>query len=165
MTKHKSYLNEEGLNGTGEGIVNVNSPDFIGLQEAVRLHAEKQSDEQKMTYGLLSLRYQMETYVFEKTPQEVLPVGYFLKKHLETINVKNKVFAQYIGLEESNLSSVIKGRRKVNTDLAFKLSRIFNLPPDLWLLIQSKNELLDFDEEKKAKYDHFGLEELLKKAG
>lgn len=165
MKESRKYLNEEGLNGTGEGIVNVNSPDFIGLREAVRSHAAKQSEEQRISYALRSLRYQMETYVSENTPERVLSVGYFLKKHLEAINVMNKVFAQYVGLEESNLSSIIKGRRKVNIDLAFKLSRIFNLRPDVWLLIQSKNELLGLDEEEKSQYDQFKLEELLKQAG
>lgn len=63
------------------------------------------------------------------------------------------------------IGSIIKGRRKVNIDLAFKLSRIFNLRPDVWLLIQSKNELLGLDEEEKSQYDQFKLEELLKQAG
>lgn len=75
MTKHKKYLNEEGLNGTGEGIVNVNSPDFIGLREAVKAHAAKQSEEQRISYALRSLRYQMETYISENTPERVLSVG------------------------------------------------------------------------------------------
>ena len=162
--KNKKYINPGGVTGTGEGVVNVNSKDFIALREAVKAHAEKQTVEQKVKYGLLSLQYQMERYVSDKTPEMIIEAGEFLRRHLALINVKNKVFAKYIGLEESNLSSIIKGRRKINIDLAFKLGRIFNLSPDLWLLVQSKNELLRIDDSRKTEYDKFRLDELLKKA-
>lgn len=162
--KNKKYINLGGVNGTGEGIVNINSKDYIGLQEAIKFHAGKQSPEQKIKYGLLSLRYQMESYVSANTPKIIVDAGVFLKRHLDVINIKNKEFAKYIGLEESNLSSIIKGRRKINIDLAFKLGRIFNLNPDLWLLVQSKSELLKIDDSRKAEYDKFRLDDLLKKA-
>ncbi|MEO1588637.1 MAG: hypothetical protein AAFS00_15210, partial [Bacteroidota bacterium] len=68
------------------------------------------------------------------------------------------------GLEESNLSSILKGRRKVNMDLAMKFGNIFQLRPELWLLVQSKNELLEVDHASKTDYQKFQLNELLKKA-
>lgn len=162
---NKKHFNEEGINGTGEGVVNVNSQDFIGLREAVIRHARKQTTEQKIKFGLLSLRYQMEHYVTEAKTKRVVEAGEFLKRYLELINVKNKYFAKYIGIEESNLSSIINGRRKINIDLAFKLGRIFDLSPNLWLQIQSKNELLKVEDSRKADYNKFSLDELLNKAG
>lgn len=162
--ENKAFLNEEGINGTGEGIINVNSKDFMGLREAIRIHAENQTKEQKIKYGLTSLRYQMESFISEPSPEKAISAGEFLKRHLALIGVKNKDFANYIDLEESNLSSIIKSRRKINVDLALKLGQIFRLNPDLWLLVQSKNELIGIDESKKAEYHRFRLDELLKKA-
>lgn len=107
----------------------------------------------------------MASYVSEKNPSERIEVGEFLKRHLRAIKVKNKDFASFIEMEESNLSSIIRGRRKINTDLAFKLGALFDLSPDLWLLLQSKNELLGVDKERRIFYKKYKLEDLLKKVG
>jgi len=74
----------------------------------------------------------MESYVSQKKPSAIIAVGEFLKKHLKAIKIKNKDFAKYIEIEESNLSSIIRGRRKITIDLAFKLGQVFNLDPNLW---------------------------------
>lgn len=164
MAMNKELLNIEGINGTGEGVVNVNDPDFIALREAIEQDANQQSPEDKIRYGLQGLRYRMEHYISEKEPEKLIKAGDFLKMFLELVGVKNKVFARYVGLEESNLSSILKGRRKVNMDLAMKFGNIFQLRPELWLLVQSKNELLEVDHASKTDYQKFQLNELLKKA-
>ena len=51
MAKNKERLNIEGINGTGEGVVNVNDPDFIALREAIEQDANQQSPEDKIRYG------------------------------------------------------------------------------------------------------------------
>ena len=79
------------------------------------------------------------------------------------IKVKNKDFAKFIEIEESNLSSILRGRRKINTDLAFKLGELFNTNPNLWLLIQSKNELMGLASARKINHKKYKLEDLLKK--
>lgn len=165
MEDKKIKLNEGGVNGTGKGVVNTNSNDFIFLKEAVKKHAENQSTEDKAKYALLSLKLQMKTYILDKEPPTIITVGNFLKKHLKAIDIKHKQFAEYIELEESNFSSIIRGRRKLTIDLAFKLGQIFNVEPDIWLSIQSKNELLEASRENKLTYKKYKLKDLLKKAG
>ena len=59
---------------------------------------------------------------------------------------------------------MIKERRKMTIDLAFKLESIFKIDSNLWLLIQSKNELLMFDSDRKTEYTKYQLKDLLKKA-
>jgi len=44
---------------------------------------------------------------------------------LKAIKVKNKHFANYLEVEESNLSSIVKGRRKIRTDFALKLGQAY----------------------------------------
>jgi len=156
-------INLGGVNGTGKGIVNTNSKDFKGLQQAIIEHAKKQTPQERMKYHLISLKFQMDSYIAENEPLKIIGVGEFLKKHLQAIKIKNKDFANYIEMKESNLSSILRGKRKINIDLAFKLGQVFNVDPNLWLLIQSKNELLGVDKNKKFNYQKYKLDDLLKK--
>ncbi|MFK7971889.1 MAG: transcriptional regulator [Bacteroidia bacterium] len=165
MTKRTKEVNPGGVNGTGKGVVNTNSKDFKGLRDAVQNHAQKQTLHEKIYYELISLRFQMESYVTQEEPPIIIEVGEFLKRHMKAIRIKNKDFAKYIDLEDSNLSSTIRGRRKVSIDLAFKLGQLFDVDPNIWLLIQSKNELLSIDKKRRRDYQKYRLEDLLKKAG
>ena len=165
MAKRRKDVNPGGINGTGKGIVNTNSKDFKALRTAIKEHAKNQTTLDRIRYELISLKFQMEDYISNDEPSTKIEVGEFLRKHLKAIKIKNKDFAKYIELEESNLSAVIRGRRKINLDLAFKLGQIFNLDPNLWLLIQSKNELLGVDNKKKLDYQKYRLDDLLKKIG
>ena len=58
---------------------------------------------------------------------------------------------------------IMKGKRKINTELAYKLGQLFNIEPNYWLLIQSKNELLQLDNQRKIRFKQFKLDDLLQK--
>ena len=75
--------------------------------------------------------------------------------------ITNKAFARFIDLEESNLSAIMKGKRKINVELAIKLGELFNMSPNLWLLIQSQNEINRMSQDKIS--FNYKLDELLKK--
>lgn len=162
MKKKERIINEGGINGTDKGVVNINSKDYKELQKAVQQHYKSQSKEQKIRYKLISIRLQMDTYISEKSPKQIKSSGYFLKEFLKAIEIKNKDFASFIDFEESNLSAIINDKRKINTELAFVLGLIFNVNPNVWLLIQNKNELLKI---KGKKFSRYNLENLLKKVG
>lgn len=83
---------------------------------------------------------------------------------MDQLEIKKKSFAAYLGLQESNLSALFKGSRKINIDLAIKLGTIFKVDPNLWIHIQSKNELLRLHQEKRKEYQKYSLNVLLKKA-
>lgn len=161
MIEKNRLINPGGVNGTGKGVVNINSKDYKGLQRAIIEHAKQQSPEERMKYALISLRFQMESYLSQSSPDKIIEVGYYLKEHLKAIGISNKAFAKYIDIEDSNLSAIIKGRRKVNIDIAFKLGEVFELDPNLWLLIQGKNDLLKIDSQRRLKYKKYNLKELL----
>lgn len=165
MAKGKKIINPGGINGTGQGIVNINSKDYKALQKAVQEHSKKQNPKDKIKYKFISLKLQIESYVAETSPKVVLTSGYFLKQYLSVVGIKNKAFAKFIDVEESNLSSIISGRRKINTELAYKLGQIFNVDSNLWLLIQSKNELLKITKERKIEHNRYKLEDLIKRVG
>jgi len=158
-------INPGGINGTGKGVVNTNSKDYKALKKAILEQSKKQSPEARIKYKFISLKLQVESYISNRSPEDVLTSGYFLKQYLNIVGIKNKDFAKFIDVEESNLSSIIRGRRKINTELAFKLGQIFNIDSNSWLLIQSKNDLLRITKERKIKSNRYKLEDLMKRVG
>lgn len=106
----------------------------------------------------------MESYLNSATDKIIL-AGEFIEKYLKVIKIKKKDFAKYINYEESNLSALLKGRRKINTDIALKLGKIFKMNPEIWLHLESKNELIGETKNKKEDYDKYSLQDLLKKTG
>lgn len=159
----KEFINEGGINGTGTGVVNVNSESFKATRKMIEEISTAQSDERKIKTNIRSLRFQMEDYLNEENPSEIKTTGWFLNELIQSIQIKNKDFADYIGIQSSNLSALIKGTRRINIDLAFKLDSIFNINPALWLHIQNKNDLLQIKKGKRSASEGYSLEELLER--
>ncbi len=157
-------INAGGINGLGEGLINVNSQTFQHLKEMIKEMSSSQKEEERIENEFLSIRFQMESYLNEEV-EKYTPAGRFIERYLEVIKIKKKDFASYLGYDDTNLSAVIKGRRKVNTEMAIKLGKIFSIDPSIWLHIESKNDLLKTLEEKKAFYSDYSLVDLMKKAG
>lgn len=157
-------INAGGINGLGIGLIDLNSKDFKELQNAIKNHSVNLVEERRIENGMLSIRFQMEEYLNKDKPERIVPPGEFLKEFVKLLKIKNKTLAGYISYEESNLSAIFNGKRKINVDLALKFGKIFKVDPAIWLHIQSKNELLELELEKEEFYDNFGLEDLLKKA-
>jgi len=163
--KTDKFLNPGGINGTGTGIVNVNSEDFKALQQAIIEHNKKYAPEERMKYDMIALHIQMKEYLSKDYDRAYRGVGEFLKGYIEAIGIKNKVFAQYIEIEESNLSAILRDKRKINLNLALKLEQIFGVDADIWLRVQSKNELQKLKEKNRNTYQKYQLTDLLRKVG
>lgn len=155
-------VNIGGINGLGESLVNTNSKEFISLKEIIKKNFDAQKSEHRIENGLLSIRFQIESYLnADLKKEEIKPAGYFVEQLLKTIGISKKQFSTYIGYEYSNFIAVLKGRRKINSDLALKLGQIFKIDPTIWLHLESKNELLT----TLTNYEgSFSLHELLKDA-
>lgn len=160
--KEEKNINVGGINGLGESLVNTNSKDFKFLQELIKQSSSTQEEEARIENGLLSVRFQMESYLSNSLEiADTVPAGIFVERLLKVIDVSKKQFAEYIEVDYSNFIAVLKGRRKINSELAVKLGQIFQVNPAIWLHLESKNELvntlMDFKES-------FTLSDLLKKA-
>lgn len=162
MSDKAKAINVGGINGLGESLINTNSSDFRILKEMIKERFESQDAESKIENNLLSVRFQMETYLNDPiTPDEIKVPGLFVEKLLAAVSVNKKQLAEYIDYEYTNLISLLKGRRKINSDLAIKLGQIFKIDPVIWLHIENKNELVK--EMSKAK-NNLSLRGLLNKA-
>lgn len=160
----KENINAGGINGLGEGLINTNSEPFKHLQAMIRQASQKESKQQKIENQLISIRFQMESYL-NSTHESIIPAGAFLEKFIGALQIKKKDFAVYIKYDASNLAAVLKGRRKVNSDMAIKLGKIFNLNPAIWLHIESKNELEKELQQSEHDYSDYSLNGLMNVAG
>ncbi len=159
--KQVNEINEGGVNGLGESLVNTNSESFIVLKEAIRKHSASRSDADKLNDKITSLRFQMESYLSTENFSEIIPAGNFIEKLLKLTGISKKRFSAYIGYDYSNFIATLKGRRKVNPDLAIKTGKIFGISPSIWLHIETKNEILSYLKTSPPS-DKYNLGELLK---
>lgn len=149
--------------GDGTGLINPNSEDFRLLRESIVAEASQVSDEEKRRLRIKGLLYRMESYLEEENPDRLIPAGAFLKQLVEAAGVSHKDFAAYIGYKHANLSALYHGNRRMNHDLALKISHIFTMSPLLWLNLQNKVELLAIHQESEEQYQQYQLNDLLKK--
>lgn len=143
MSGKVKAINVGGVNGLSESLINTNSADFRSLRDMIKHSFQSQDEEAKIEHSLLSVRFQMESYLNAPiTLDEIKVPGLFVEKLLKAVKVNKKQLAEYVDYEYTNLISLLKGRRKINTDLAIKLGQIFKIDPVIWLHIENKNELV-----------------------
>ena len=151
--------------GNGKGLINPNSRDFQLLREAISDHASKMPPGEQRQLHIQGMIYRMEDYLDEAIEGQRLFVGACLKELVEQMNIPHKDFASYIGLQHSNLSAIYSGNRRINQELALKLGQIFSMNASIWLQVQSKAELEQFQELKGEEYTGYSLEKLLELVG
>jgi plasmid maintenance system antidote protein VapI len=128
-------------------------------------HHQRRSPERLMKNAMLSVLYRMEYYLQndQVTPDHICGIEDFVKDFLIVLKINKTTFAQLIEVNGANLNKYYRSERRFNTELALKFAHFFHTPPDLWLRIQIKNELLLLQEEKQSdeKYTKYDYEKLL----
>lgn len=71
------------------------------------------------------------------TPFEPTHPGELIKDELEARSLTQAKLAERIGVSPSLLNEIIKGKRRVNTEMALLLEAAMDLPADLLLNLQS----------------------------
>lgn len=133
-----------------------------GLKDFMLSHSQEQSAECKLHNELLAIQYKLEDYIGSDKIEQKLRVLDFIKMYLKVLNVSQKSLARLFEMQESNLHKYLVGERRLNTDIAFKLSAFSRTEPEYWLRVEIKNELLEIEREKKKvkgyeKYDYRNL--------
>lgn len=92
-------------------------------------------------------------------PFQATPVGEHIKDELDARGIKQKDFAKQIGIQASQLSEIIKGKRGINTELATLIGKALGINPLFWLNLQSKYELnvVKIEERNKKRLDAIGI--------
>ncbi|MEL7003449.1 MAG: HigA family addiction module antitoxin [Bacteroidota bacterium] len=136
---------------------------FDEFQTILLNKSRKRTDNQKRRIDLLMFKYQMEDYLSSDKAEEKT-AGDFLREILKKLQIRQKQFAEYIGMKPSNLSKILSGERPVNYDLALIFSRLFSHSPMLWVEIQAKNELKRLMKAERSKYSIYSLNQLVEES-
>lgn len=66
-------------------------------------------------------------------PARAIHPGEILREELQERGIKQKDFAQVIGVQSTHLNEFIKGKRNLNEDLAMKLEKHLGIPFKTWM--------------------------------
>lgn len=129
------------------------------INEYILSESKKQSTERKLRNELLSIKYQMQDYIEREPIEKEMRILDFVKLYLKLLHITQRDLASVFEMKDTNLYKYLKGERKLNIDLVFKLSSFSHTPPEFWYYIQTKNELYELRKEKEKlkeyeKYDY-----------
>ena len=72
------------------------------------------------------------------------PPGEILRyEFLEPLGLSQKKLAEALGITRVRLSEIIRGRRAISPDTAFRSQRFFDTTPEFWLGLQTDMSLWD----------------------
>ncbi len=140
--------------------MDVVTREFHEFQAILLNQSKERSNERKKIIKLMALKFKMEDYINSKEQHSEM-VGDFLKAYLDTFDIRQNKFAEYIGLRPSNLTKLIKGERSLNHELALVFGAIFENDPMLWLDIQNKNKLYELSKIKRKEIKKYSLDDLI----
>ena len=90
-------------------------------------------------------------------------VGELIHEELTERGIKQKDFAVAIGINPSHLNEIIKGKRDINSQIAFKLEKELGISAKLWLDTQTNyNYDLELLKQKDIEMFDVGEKELEK---
>ncbi|MCW3111048.1 MAG: addiction module antidote protein HigA family, partial [Segetibacter sp.] len=82
----------------------------------------------------------MSTNIKSLIPAIVLHPGEILKDELDQRNIKQKDFAELIGIQPTQLNEILKGKRGINADYALLIGTALKIDPSTWLNLQLNYE-------------------------
>jgi plasmid maintenance system antidote protein VapI len=131
------------------------------MKASAELHHSRRSPARLLKNNMLSVQYRMEHYLQDDriSYEDICNIEDFVKQFLKVLGINKTSFAQFIEMDSANLNKYFRSDRRFNTELALKFAHFFHTPPDLWLKVQIKNELLllkkeDASSDKYNKYDY-----------
>jgi len=131
------------------------------IKRIIEAHSKSQSDDEIIENKMIGVKFSLNKYLSETIDSGITEAGEFLNDILRIYNIKKNRFAKYIGLSEPNLHALLKGRRKINNEIAKKLELIFNIDAQAWLYIQTKNDIKKFNLSNKISNKDYSISELV----
>jgi plasmid maintenance system antidote protein VapI len=129
------------------------------VREYILKESKKQSPEQKLRNELLSIQFKMEDYIQNNEIENEMNLSDFFKLYLKVLHLKQNQIAEVLEMQDSNLIKYLNGDRGLNPDFVMKLSSFFHTKPELWYMVEIKNNLNKLKTENKQinkykKYDY-----------
>lgn len=110
----------------------------------------RQNPESKRRSELLQLKFLMEDFLHSRDASQKLYFGYFLKEYISRVHRNNKVFAEEINVNPTELSQIINRRRKPTDKLIYRLEihSNNNFPAIIWFALLDKERNLELLQDK-----------------
>jgi len=131
------------------------------IKRIIDARSQSQSEEEVIENQMIGIKFSINKYLNETLNSKVVEAGEFLNDILKIYNIKKNRFAKYIGLSEPNLHALLKGRRKINNEIAKKIELIFKIDAQAWLYMETKNDIKKFNSKSKLKDKEYSLKELV----
>ncbi len=123
-------------------------------EEFVKLRMARKnalSKKEQLLSNLLTIKYQIKSYVNQKEYEAQKNLGSFLKAYLKATGRSQKQFSEEIGVHSSRLNRIIKGKEKIGKSIIYRLeSHSGEIIPAIfwWKLMQKEIEQEILTEEK-----------------
>ncbi len=83
-----------------------------------------------------------------------MPPGEILRyEFLEPLGLTQKRMAAALGISRVRLSEILRGKRAITPDTAYRLARFFDTTPDFWLGLQTDVSLWDTLQARGKEYE------------
>ncbi len=139
----------------------VNKSESEIIKRIIDARAQSQSKDAIIENQMIGVKYSINEYLNGPLDTEVIEAGEFLNDILKVYQIRKNKFAKYIGLSEPNLHALLKGRRKVNNEIAKKLELIFKIGAQAWLYIETKNDIKKFNSKNSITEKDYSIKELI----
>jgi plasmid maintenance system antidote protein VapI len=160
MNTRKENMEFDELIGSQEE-VKLSNPDI----ELIRSHRKKvlgdRTEKDRINDILTALRFSLMRYLNSQDSDKIVMLGDYLVDLLNQLNIKRGVFAEYIEISPRNINKYFSGERKFTIDHALKLEQIFQIPAEIFLEVQVKNELIEAKRLSRKTYEKYDLNDLL----
>jgi len=132
------------------------------VKRIIEAHSKNQSQEEVAENAMIGIRFKLNSYLNDELNKDIIEAGQFLSDILKVFKIKKNKFANYIGLSEPNLYALLKGRRKINNEVAKKLELIFGIDAQAWLFVETKNAMMKYNASNNISKKDYSIKELVK---
>lgn len=130
--------------------------------EFVRMRLEKRgqlSEKEQLLSNLLSLKYQMKSYINTRAFDSNKRIGNFIELYLQYVGRTQKELSEEINIHSSRLNRIIKGKEKLGKSLVYRLeSHSGDLIPALYwwkvMQIEVEQEIMTERREREIEKRH-----------
>ncbi len=156
MNKH---IKDNLENGVMTLPMETSSNNFENFKLLIKGKVSSASKEERVKVALLGLKYSMEDHYQSRFVHH--DIGFYIKFFLQAVDIRQSGFAKYLAIKPSNFSKILNGERKLNMELALILDKLSGIDANLWLNIQSKNELAKITKIMNKDLKKINLKQLL----
>jgi len=138
------------------------------IQEERAEKYHQRSKNSKIDDILIGFRFSLLNYSKLENPTKIILLGQFINSIIKEINsiddvkIRKEDFARYLDISPSNIHKYLNGTRKFNIDHTLRFERIFKIQAQIFLQIQSKNELIEQKRKSVGEYDKYSFNDLVK---